>query len=130
MIKVDKRDAHSLRDGFEMMMIKRAHLSTFILALPEILLLGVLEGPLEEELLILIGPLSSLLVAFLDTLKHQSILLIQLLQLDIVEFVVVEELAEQDVEVGLGFRTCEEREHLIGEGGHYGLKFAEHEDIG
>lgn len=130
MIKVDKRDAHSLRDGLEMMMIKRAHLSTFILALPEILLLGVLEGPLEEELLILIRPLPSLLVAFLDTLKHQPILLIQLLQLDIVQLIVVEELAEQDVKVGLGFRACEEREHLIGEGGHYGLKFAEHEDIG
>lgn len=114
-IKIDERDAHPLRDGFEMMMIKRAHFSTFILALPEILLLSVLEGTLEEEFLILIRSLPSLMVAFLDTFKHQSILLIQLLQLDIVQLVIVEELAEQDVEVGLRFGGAEEREHLIGE---------------
>lgn len=84
MVKVDKRDAHSLRDGFEMMMIKRAHLSTLILALSKILLLCVLECPLKEKFLILVRSLPSLLVAFLDTLKHQSILFIQLLQLDIV----------------------------------------------
>lgn len=129
-VKVDKRDAHPLRDGFEMMMVKRAHLSTFILALAEILLLRVLEGPLEEQLLILIRSLPRLMVAFLDALEDKHILLIQLLQLDIVQLVVVEELAQQDVEVGLGLRGCEEREQLIGEGSGRGLKFAEHEDIG
>ena len=70
------------------------------------------------------------MVAFLDALEDKHILLIQLLQLDIVQLVVVEELAQQDVEVGLGLRGCEEREQLIGEGSDRGLKFAEHEDIG
>lgn len=94
MVEIDKRDAHPLRDGFEVMMVKRAHLSTLILALTEVLLLCIFECPLEEELLILVRPLPSLLIAFLDTLEYQSILLIQLLQLDIVEFVVVEELTQ------------------------------------
>jgi hypothetical protein len=56
-VKIDDRDAHALRDEFKVVVVKGAHLATFVLAFTEELFLCVLKGSLKEKLLVLIRTL-------------------------------------------------------------------------
>ena len=103
---------------FEVVVVERAHFPAPVLALAEELLLGVLEGALEEKLLVLIGALLGPAAANLDALEDHAFLLVELLQLDVVQLVVVEVLAQQDVQVRSGqtllLLRVEQRLHLVG----------------
>lgn len=99
-IEVNKRNVHPLSDVAKEMVVEAAHFATFILAFPKELFFCIFESPAVEQLLVLIRSLPHLGLD-LHLLERQTILFRQLLKLDVIELVIIEELAEDDVEVGL-----------------------------
>lgn len=87
-------------------MIESAHFSAFVLSLlPKILFLSEFERSSVKEFLVLIWALLYCLRFLLDLLENVPLLLRKLLELDVVQLVVVQKLAEDNVEVRSGFRV-------------------------
>lgn len=86
----------------EIVMIETTHFSAFILAsLPEKLLLSKFESPAVEQFLILVRSLLGDYALLSDLLKGLPLLFGQLLQFNVIEPLVIEELADNNVEVGV-----------------------------
>ena len=86
--------------GFlEEMMVKTTHFSTLVLTLSKELLFGKFESPPVEQLLVFVRSLTDLSLC-LDLLEGQPFLFWELLEFNVIEFIVVQEFAEDDVEVG------------------------------
>jgi hypothetical protein len=98
-VEIDKRHVHSLGGFLEEMMVKTTHFSTFVLTLSKELLFGEFESPPIEQLLVFVRSLTDLSLC-LDLLEGQPFLFWELLEFNVIEFIVVQEFAEDDVEVG------------------------------
>lgn len=85
-------------------MIESAHFSAFVLSLlPKILFFSKFERSSVKEFLVLIWTLLYCLCFLLDLLENVPLLLRKLLELDVVQLVVVQKFAENNVEVRSGF---------------------------
>jgi hypothetical protein len=95
MIEVNQWNPHFIGNCFKVMMIKITHFSTFILPLlPEINPFSLLKCPLEEQFLILIRSFFCLASPVLEPFNGHSLLLVELLYLNIIELIIVQKFAE------------------------------------
>lgn len=103
MIKVNKRNIHRFGDTAEVVMIESRHFSAFVSSpLAEVLILSELESPSIKQFAIFIGSFLIVVGTLCYLSDCVSLLLGQLLYLDIIEFVIVQKLAQNDVEVRSG----------------------------
>ena len=100
MVEVEQGDAHPLSGRPEIEVVEAAHFAAFVLAaLAEELPLRELEGPAIEQLLVFVRPLAAHFYLLLHVGHRQPLLLRKLLQLNIVEFIVVEQFAKDYVQI-------------------------------
>ena len=101
MVKVNQGHIHVLGSHPKVMMVKPAHLSTFVLLpLPKELLLCILESPPVKQFLVLIRSLLDHDSLPPHLLKDLPFLLRELLQLDVIEPFIIQKLANNDIEIG------------------------------
>lgn len=103
MIKVNKGNVHGLGGRSEVKMIETAHLSALVFTDAKVLFLSEFESPAVEEFLVLVSPFPSTRCFFLNLFKGFPFLLRELLKLYIIEFIIIEKLAEDDVKIGRRF---------------------------
>ena len=98
MVEIDKRYIHVLGGGAEIVMVESTHFSAFVFVpLAEKFLLGEFEGSPVEEFLIFIWSFLCHHSFLADLLEDLSLFLLELLEFDVIEALVVEKLAEDDV---------------------------------
>ena len=100
MIEVDKRYIHVFGCGTEVEMIETAHFSAFILPFfAKELFFSIFECSPIKKFLILIWSFLGGMGFSLYLLNHFSLFLRKLLKFNIVEFIIVEKFAEDDIKV-------------------------------
>ena len=124
MVEIDKRYVHMLSSRPEIVVIESTHFSAFVLVpLPKKLLLSKFKSPAVEQFLILVRSFFGNDALLPDFLKGLSFLLRKLLEFNIIEALVIEEFADDDIKVGMvvvgdglgGGCLVDEGEEIVGQ---------------